>query len=1215
MEFAPRSRIGSFEVTSLLGTGGMGAVYKARDLDLARDVAIKVLREDLFDDPTVLERFKREARAASALNHPNIVTIHEIGVHDGTHFLVMEYVRGATLRTLMKVGQLELDEALRLGTQIAEGLAKAHDAGIIHRDLKPENLMVTEDGLVKILDFGLAKLAEVSEASADTPTVEQHITQQGVILGTVAYMSPEQLSDSDIDQRSDQFSLGTILYEMIAGTRPFERPSVVQAIVSIMEFEPDPLRLHRSVPEELATLVTRLLEKSASERYESARDIADALRAIHSRTVSSVDALSGAAHPQQAGFPKFLDTPSDDEDARSAPLFVGRTSERERLNEILNKAMKGAGQLVFVTGEPGSGKTSLLQEFIRRAQDEHDNLVVAVGHCNARTGTSDPYLPFRELLHLLTGDVEARTEAGAMSRDQALRLWRLLPDALSTLLKGGPDLIDRLVDSAGVLERGRQYGCNPEDLAQLRQLAERRESQDSGTGVQQSVLLEQGTKVFQGLSRRCPLMIVLEDIHWADDGTISLLCHLCKHVERYPIFLVGSYRSEDLPSGAGGKPHPLTTARNELRRKYGDFEIRMGEAGAREFVDALLDVTPNHLGEEFREALVRQTQGHPLFTVELLRDLTERGVITEDEGKRSVVSADLDWDTLPVRVEAVIAERIGRLPKKLQGVLRVGSVEGEDLTAEVAARIEGIDEREIIRLLSDEADKRHQLVRALDVRRSGSQRLSVYRFRHILFQKYLHHSLDRIERSYLHEQIGNTLESLLGAKADDAAVQLAHHFQQAGLAHKAFHYLALSGDKARQAYATQEAIAFYTQSIEASGEMAPERNDARLLAVYEGRGLVSMSLTRFDEAIADFHEMRRLAKASNDARMEAESLSHLAYCHFVKMGDDQIPFMEQYALEARALSEQTGDQNILSKSLAILGVVHETRGNLVESSRILEQSMEICRREGYKDALVQNLFHLGQQAYWSADFSAAVEIGEEGLAVSSEIRDGFQELVNLAVVALAYWGAGRYQKAFGVVQDGLRRTDELQNKFIEGRLLNTLGWFHRDLGDFYGAVELHERGLEQARSTGVLNVEISALIDLGHDYLGLGQIERALTQLEPTLERVENGQHVAIALEIFYGGKTGHELAKRAARLLGAEATEQIRTYDQARRFYRVRSSLVHTEEPAPARDSLYGELEAGWDLACRSLGSLLKRDIPVDWAQVRPHLDQEAEDYVKQFV
>ncbi len=214
------------------------------------------------------------------------MTIHEIGVHDGTHYLVMEYVRGSTLRELMKAGQIELDEVLRMGAQIADGLTKAHDAGIVHRDLKPENLMITEDGLVKILDFGLAKQVSVSDGSSDALTLEQNITQKGVIFGTVAYMSPEQLTGLDIDGRSDQFSLGTILYEMLAGKRPFERPSAVQTIVAIMELEPDPLRLHRSVPEELATLVTRLLRKSASERYASTRDIADGLRAIRSQSAT-----------------------------------------------------------------------------------------------------------------------------------------------------------------------------------------------------------------------------------------------------------------------------------------------------------------------------------------------------------------------------------------------------------------------------------------------------------------------------------------------------------------------------------------------------------------------------------------------------------------------------------------------------------------------------------------------------------------------------------------------------------------------------------------------------------------------------------------------------------------------------------------------------------------------------------------------------------------
>ncbi len=347
----------------------------------------------------------------------------------------------------------------------------------------------------------------------------------------------------------------------------------------------------------------------------------------------------------------------------------------------------------------------------------------------------------------------------------------------------------------------------------------RRGSEDT-SGIQQNVLFEQCTRFFQGLSRRRPLLLVLEDLHWADDGTISLLCHLCQRIDGYPVMVAGSYRPGDLPRG-------LESARHELQRKFGDFEVPVGRTEARDFVDALIDAVPNLLDEEFREALYRQTRGHPLFTVELLRDLRDRGILAQDSEGLYFVARQLDWDALPVRVEAVIGERIGRLPERLQRILRVASVEGEDLTAELVARIEGIDEREVIRLLSEEADKRHQLVRALDVRRSGSQRLSVYRFRHILFQRYLYQSLDRVERSYLHESVGTTLEAVLGEKADDTSVQLAHHFQEAGLVERAFHYLTLSGHKARHAYAGQEAKGFYTKALEALRDLNPATDDVR----------------------------------------------------------------------------------------------------------------------------------------------------------------------------------------------------------------------------------------------------------------------------------------------------------------------------------------------------------------------------------------------------
>jgi len=457
MDLSPPQHLGSFEIVSLLGRGGMGAVYLARDLELGRDVAIKVFRPDVFSDPSGLERFKREARSASALNHPNIVTIYEIGNEGDVHYLVMEYVAGPTLRELLASGSVEPVELFRVGTQMADGLKKAHRAGIVHRDLKPENIMLTEDGLVKILDFGLAKLVDTG-AQEGIETTAQQITETGVVLGTVTYMSPEQFSAAPVDARSDQFSLGTIFYEMATGRRPFERPSMVQTIAAIMQVDPDPPALHPDAPSELSSLIQRMLAKSPDDRFGSVNDVRTRLTAMSGPSVSlttSPPRTSGDPSPIPAQLPVFLSESGGDVELLSDSLFVGRNSERARLTEKLARARAGSGQLVFITGEPGSGKTMLLREFVRRASDEHEDLVATVGHCNAQTGTGEPYLPFREVVHAFTGDVQARREAGAMSRAHALRLWHLLPESLGALLEAGPDLVETLVGARGPIRARR----------------------------------------------------------------------------------------------------------------------------------------------------------------------------------------------------------------------------------------------------------------------------------------------------------------------------------------------------------------------------------------------------------------------------------------------------------------------------------------------------------------------------------------------------------------------------------------------------------------------------------------------------------------------------------------------------------------------------------------------------------------------------------------
>jgi predicted ATPase len=345
MPLLPGTQLGPYQIETLLGVGGMGEVYRARDARLGRVVAIKILPAELSLDNDRLDRFQREARSASALNHPNIVTIHDLGQDGSTHYIAMELIEGKTLRELLAAGPLPIRKTIEIATQIAEGLAKAHEAGIAHRDLKPENLMVSHDGFVKIFDFGLAKLAAPVGEHLDMQTMSALQTKPGEIMGTVPYMSPEQASGAALDFRSDQFSFGLILYEMVTGKRAFRRNTIPETLVAILREQAEPVGAQNpDAPAPLCWAIDRCLAKDPGQRYVSTRDLARELATIRDRF---------SEKPARQADPRPTNIPAQ----RTG--FVGREKEVAAAKELL---LREDVTLVTVTGPGGIGKTRLALE-------------------------------------------------------------------------------------------------------------------------------------------------------------------------------------------------------------------------------------------------------------------------------------------------------------------------------------------------------------------------------------------------------------------------------------------------------------------------------------------------------------------------------------------------------------------------------------------------------------------------------------------------------------------------------------------------------------------------------------------------------------------------------------------------------------------------------------------------------------------------------------
>lgn len=721
--------------------------------------------------------------------------------------------------------------------------------------------------------------------------------------------------------------------------------------------------------------------------------------------------------------------------AFAAAGFVGRSRELQRLEEALDSARAGASRVLLLAGEAGAGKSTMLAELFRRAEESTPPFACVVGECSAATGASDAYLPFREILKLLAGDAEPQQKTST----------KLLAVAGKVLIDTAPDLIGLFIPGSKLLA---SVGVK---LAKEAGWMSTTPAKKISAEVDQEKIFRQYTEVLETIARERPLVVALDDLQWADASSIALFFHLARQVKEAKLLLIGTFRANDIALGRNGERHPLEQVIFELKRYYGDVVIDFSDDAAderRTFIDQLIDSEPNDLDEQFRTALLRHTEGHPLFTVELLRDLRERGELALRDGRWAVSNGGMNWEALPPRVEGVIAERVGRLEQELREILTVASVGvgAADFLAQIIVAIQKIDERRLLKLLSADLEKRHGLVLETGVRRRGRRILAHYRFTHALVQRYLYGNLSEAEKMLLHGDVAAILEEYYEGETEQIATDLAYHYLQAGDDENALRYLETALDQCLRVSAYREALVHANRALEIIARLPDTPERAR-------------------------RELKLILRWTTPTK---------ALCGW------SSPDLKPRYDRARELMRHVSDSAEATEFSFAVWTYYLVRCELKEARETAEKCLEIAQGAESPVSVLAAHTSLANTAFWSGDLADCAQHVGEAMAVyptvdveSHLLQYGMDTRV--VVNEFDVWKAcldGRFDEARQKWLEFLPQAEALKHPFSLAIALNTGAWMYQMAGDVAAAQATAERLLDLSTAQGFPS------------YVGLGTMVR-----------------------------------------------------------------------------------------------------------------------------
>jgi tetratricopeptide (TPR) repeat protein len=1000
--------IGPFRIIDQLTSGGSGVIYRAVHRQTGEPAALKSVR---LARSGLLESIRREIHALAGIRHPGIVRVIDHGVERGLPWYAMEMLAGLTLREWSHSQEqpVPLSRVLTVIYRLCSPLAYLHGEGIVHRDLKPDNVLVRPDGRPVILDFGL--LAQFGgELSREVLAVDPGVA------GTLRYMAPEQILGKLVDARTDLYSLGCILYELLTGQPPFKGRLPMQLFSAHLHETPrPPVELNLSIPTELNELVLRLLTKDRRDRPGYADDVAATLIRLGAKDETDV----GAPRPRPYLY---------------RPGLTGRESQLDSLRLHLKPLQEGTGGLVLLSGESGVGKTRLAMELARDAYDA--KIMVMTGECQQSGGQ-----PLEALRKALQAIADHCRERGPAETERVLGARAKILAAYEPALAGLPDLdtYPEPVTLDPVAARHRLFGYLIQTLTTL--------------------------------TTQQPLLLILDDLQWADDLVIGFLEQVARSSaeEQMPILVVGAYRPEEASDalqilGMLGGPSLLTID-------------RLDQDSVAEMASDMLGLT--RTPASLSRYLYRHSNGNPFFVAEYLRTAVVEGLLwrdgmgswqVADAGGAAVKESDFEALPLPGSLRDLVSQRFQGLSPVASRIVFAAAVAGREVEVELVKAMTQVTEVELMEAL-DELSRRQLLA----LSESGA-----LRFHHTQIQEVAYQSQSEDELEQQHRLAVEAIKSIWSDELAPHAAELAVHSDRSGAVAEAAEWYLQAGKRAAGQYAAAESLTYLSRSLEL---VAPDQSVVRF-EILLVREKVYATKGERDAQRQDLAVLAKLAGDLDDKQKQAEVALRQAGYALDTSDYDSALAMSQQTID---LAKHVSESGLAAAGHLLWGQGLWRQGDLNSARAQIERALNLAEGAGDRQVEADSLRILGNVSYYQGNYPQAVTYWQKALPNSCEIGDRVGEasiLSNLGEVARAI---GDYTRASDYYEQRLLICREIGDRAGESIALANLGLVSHNLGDNQAAQDYSHQMLRIAQEIGNRTHQGYALCNLGHALTGLGE--------------------------------------------------------------------------------------------------------------------------------